>query len=112
MVIRRIIVMQMEIFPVNTKWIDVRKQKPEDGQRVIAWQDYRLIGKTYQGAELFYYRSEYGFVVHLDDDDGYGAITHWMPAPFEDGPGVPVEDLDFDYFLRGQHSESSMRNFT
>ena len=97
---------------MNQKWIDVREQKPADGQRVIAWEDYRLIGKAYQGADLFYYRTAYGFVNRKDDDDGYGAITHWMPIPFDDGPNVPVEKLDFEYFFpkveEGRIDESSM----
>ena len=81
------------------KWNDVREVRPEEGQRVIAWEDYRLIGKTYQGADLYYYRSKYGFVYRPDDTDGYGAITHWMSLPFSEGPGVEEKDLDFSYFF-------------
>lgn len=68
------------------KWISVADRKPHDGQRVIAWEDFRSIGRKHQGAELFYYRTKYGFVAAKDDEDGYGCITHWMPAPFDKGP--------------------------
>lgn len=66
---------------MNNDWISVEDRLPEDYQRVLVWEDYTSLGKVYQGIEIYYYRCHIGFVDRLDDDDPYGYITHWMPAP-------------------------------
>jgi hypothetical protein len=87
-------------------WIDVRSQKPADGQQVIGWEDYRLIGMDHQGPEIFYYRADWGFVAS-PLDEVVSVVTHWMPLPFDQGPNVSIEDLDFSmYPQRGNYDES------
>lgn len=65
-------------------WTSTKESLPANGQRVLCWKDYPLIGKAWQGHDLYYYRDGVGFVDNPTDDDPYGCITHWMPLP--EGP--------------------------
>lgn len=61
------------------EWIDVKVQLPDDGQKVLCFEDYRPLPckSNYYGYELYYFRKEFGFVYNPDDEDGHGGITHW-----------------------------------
>ena len=57
-------------------WVDNEMQNPLEGQRVLAVQDLRFIGKGAFVGE--YYFEDGGFVANRGDTDPYGHIRFWV----------------------------------
>lgn len=57
-------------------WVDKEMQSPLNGQRVLAIQDLRFVGKGAFVSEFYYENG--GFVANKGDTDPYGHITFWV----------------------------------
>lgn len=66
-------------------WISVTEKLPNNGQRVLCYEDYRPLPtrSMYHGCDIYYYRIGIGFVFLETDEDPQGGITHWMPLPID-----------------------------
>lgn len=69
--------LKLKLAILSPGWIDCKDRLPNDGDRVLCFEDFTQIGKEYQGVETYYFRKGMGFVHRLTDDDPYGMITHW-----------------------------------
>jgi hypothetical protein len=74
---------------MDNNWLDIRKDKPEDGQRVLTWNNY------YNEPRIQVYNEEYQCWDLEDGDDfeypidDYRYIIYWQPLP-----GKPNQDKD------------------
>lgn len=76
---------------MDNNWLDIRKDKPEDGQRVLTWNNY------YNEPRIQVYNDECQCWDTEDGDDfeypidDYKRIVYWQPLPGKPNPDKGTE---------------------
>lgn len=76
---------------MDNNWLDIRKDKPEDGQRILTWNNY------YNEPRIQVYNEEYQCWDTEDGDDfeyqidDHKYIIYWQPLPGKPNPSTDME---------------------
>ena len=71
---------------MDNNWLDIRKDKPEDGQRVLTWNNrcgeprIQVFNEEYQCWDMED-GDDYEYTLDETMQDGRLVVSHWQPLP-------------------------------